>query len=274
MHTHPVDHPIAPALHLTRCRRIGVLALIPCWLTIVGCQGPGPRHASATSAEMNGAASFVAGYSVEGRPITGWTIGNPSNAILVFGGIHGDESASTVLVNRLIESLRTRSADGVASILIATANPDGLVHGTRENARGVDLNRNFPAANWRAAGKHHGSQPGSEPETQALMSVMQRYRPRLVVSVHCIHGPRECNNYDGPGRGLAEFLSGYNGYPTKASIGYATPGSFGSWVGVDQNIPVLTLELPRQESARSRWEENLAALAALLRGERDSGMPG
>ena len=35
-------------------------------------------------------------------------------------------------------------------------------------------------------------------------------------------------------------------YPTESSIGYPTPGSFGTWAGVERDIPTITLELDEE----------------------------
>ena len=69
------------------------------------------------------------------------------------------------------------------------------------------------------------------------------------------------------GQALASRMSALNGYPVTANIGYPTPGSFGSWAGIDQGIPVITLELPRELSGERAWETNRQALIASLRDE-------
>ncbi|MCH7494151.1 DUF2817 domain-containing protein, partial [bacterium] len=134
-------------------------------------------------------------------------------------------------------------------VIVPGVNPDGLHAGRRTNDHGVDLNRNFPAASWSArvtsAAYHPGPAPASEPETQALISLVNTLRPEKIISIHSILRGRQCNNYDGPGAFLAAALAAHNGYPVNASIGYPTPGSFGSWAGVDRQIPTVTLELPR-----------------------------
>jgi protein MpaA len=77
--------------------------------------------------------------------------------------------------------------DGVQVWTVRTFNPDGAARGTRQNARGVDLNRNFPR-HWVSAGagtsKWSGPSPASEPETQAVMGLLRQVRPRTVVVVH------------------------------------------------------------------------------------------
>lgn len=210
-----------------------------------------------------GGARIVLGSSVEERPIEAYEFGTPYGGILILGGIHGNERASVFVAERLLAELH--SAPKITGVtVVPCANPDGFEHNTRCNARGVDLNRNFPAKNWQAAAARHGEQPGSEPETAALLALLERKRPRLIVSIHCIHGTRECNNYDGPARAIAEKMSGLNGYPALGSIGYPTPGSLGSYSGVERGIPVITLELPQRASGEEAWARNRSALLILL----------
>lgn len=208
------------------------------------------------------------GRSVEGRPIVLEEFGTGDRGLLVFGGIHGDELGSAYVARALAE--RLRDSPGLLGPLrvgvLAQANPDGLRAGTRLNANRVDLNRNFPAKNWRAHAKgRHGAAPASEPETRAIMAAVERLAPVCVVSIHAIRGRRQCNNFDGPAGALAEAMSRYNGYPVKPTIGYPTPGSFGSWCGGDRAIPTITLELPKSRANEDCWADNREALLELIR---------
>src|SRR4029077_13022119 len=111
---------------------------------------------------------MVLGHSVLGRPIIAFRLGDPTSEtkILVVGCIHGNESAGTAIARALI-------ADPPADIdlwVIRNLNPDGFRAGTRQNGRGVDLNRNFPF-HWRPAGRpwdkeYPGPHPLSEPEAR------------------------------------------------------------------------------------------------------------
>ena len=40
----------------------------------------------------------------------------------------------------------------------------------------------------------------------------------------------------------SEFIN----YPVEGDIGYPTPGSFGTWAGIEKNIPTITLELDEE----------------------------
>jgi protein MpaA len=85
------------------------------------------------------------GRSVLGLPLEVW---RPREAcrLLVFAGIHGEEPETTFALSRALRQLSTPSPH--AAVVLA-ANPDGLIRGTRGNARGVELNRNFPTADWQ-----------------------------------------------------------------------------------------------------------------------------
>jgi protein MpaA len=104
-----------------------------------------------------------------------------------------------------------------------------------------------PARSWTAAhapGYFPGLHPLSEPESTALAALVDALRPRALVAVH---QPFRCVNWDGPAEALAQAMSVASGYPPtgRASIGYPTPGSFGSLYGLDRQKPVVTFELPR-----------------------------
>lgn len=205
--------------------------------------------------------------SVEGRPL-GWRVfgaepeRDDAPTVLLLGAIHGDEPMSQRLVEGFAAELAAnpRWAAGRRVVVCSPVNPDGLARGTRENARGVDLNRNFPAASWRA-GDARGDAPLSEPESRLVAHLLEAFAPVCVVSVHA---PFRCVNWDGPAEGLARAMAERNGYPLRPSIGYPTPGSLGSYLGVDRHVPIVTLELPRGRSDDGFLAANRDALRAAL----------
>ena len=117
--------------------------------------------------------------------------------LLIVAGIHGEEPDTTVSLSRAIRSIEvTEIAPSIG--LILTANPDGLQLGTRGNVNGVDLNRNFPTANWQAdpaTCRWHadedlalpiltGDHGGSEPETAALIELIEMTGPARILALH------------------------------------------------------------------------------------------
>ena len=210
--------------------------------------------------------SIEIGRSVENRPIEMTVFGCGRVALLIFACIHGDEIGAKAVADGLINELRRRHYElPVRILVIAESNPDGVARRSRRNARGVDLNRNFPASNWEPAlHREHGAAPASEPETRALVRLIERERPAAIVTIHSITGGRECNNFDGPAEPLARLLARHNGYRVTGSIGYPTPGSFGTWAGHELGIPVVTLELPRGLTGQAAWIEQRGAIMALI----------
>ena len=211
------------------------------------------------------------GASVQGRSISSYVRrGGGSDTVLVFGGFHGDEPKSVTLALRLIGLLKAEPTLGRLWrwVVVPIANPDGYERRKRRNANQVDINRNFPTENWvrnsRRTRMFSGEAPASEPETLAAITAIRRYKPSRIISIHSIDQGRECNNYDGPGRAIAASMRRVNGYPVNASIGYATPGSLGTWAGVERRIPTITLELPSRHSAKRCWEENREAFFRLI----------
>ena len=206
------------------------------------------------------------GKSVKGAPITMQIFGSGSPTVFVMGGIHGDETTSVDLTTNLIASLQKHPEqfDGKLVAILRIANPDGYAAKKRVNAHGVDLNRNFPASNYKGS-RRYGNESASEPETRAILSALDQLNPSLIISIHSIDNGRECNNYDGPAERYAKLMSKFNKYPVAPNIGYPTPGSMGTYCGIDQKIPMITLELPRGASGEESWKRNKEALLAAIR---------
>lgn len=216
-----------------------VLAL-PALGLLAACVSSPPPSAPAPRPPPVADLTVCVGVSVEGRPIQCRMLGRGEEIVLILATIHGDEWAGTPMVQRLGEHLVAHPAllDDRTVILIADANPDGHAAGTRGNARGVDLNRNFPAAN-HATGRRGGATPLSEPESRALHGLILKVRPARVVS---IHQPLALIDHDGPAEDLACAMAKACRLPVRKLGG--RPGSMGSWVGIDLGIPVVTVELP------------------------------
>lgn len=210
--------------------------------------------------------TYVYGKSVKGRPLVAYILGSGANVTLVSGGVHGNETSAPGLVQRLRAYLKDHpeQLDGCKAVLIPNVNPDGDAAGTRANADGVDLNRNFPAG-WMGRRKGIALSPGaralSEPESRGLIAVLDRFHPSKAVSVHW---PFHMLVWSGEsGKALAEIMQKENGYRFSDDVGYPTPGSFGSYLYRVRRIACVTLELPR-ESVDLAWEQNRAALLAAI----------
>jgi protein MpaA len=137
------------------------------------------------TAALASAKRLVIGTSVQGRPIVAWTFGSDHarRKVLVVGCIHGNECAGLAIVSAL---QHTRVPKGVQLWLVPEMNPDGTAADTRQNADGVDLNRNFPYR-WQPIADptyYSGPYPVSEPETRAAMSLVRRIRPAVTIWYH------------------------------------------------------------------------------------------
>lgn len=207
------------------------------------------------------------GNSVEGRPLRALRVGHGPRRVLVVGGIHGDEREGRLVAQELPAAVMAvpQAAARVTLTVLEDANPDGTARGTRHNARRVDLNRNYPAANFVPAADR-GRRPLDQPEAKLLHDLVLAERPALVIVVHSWRGDHFIN-FDGPGAAVAAAFSRRSGYRVQGSEGIApTPGSLGSWVGGTLGIPILTLEFQRGREAWSAWQETREALVAAVLG--------
>jgi protein MpaA len=167
--------------------------------------------------------------------------GNINSSILIIGCFHGDEPQGKYLID---EYLKIKPDTNL--LFIPCLNEYGFEHNVRTNKNGVDLNRNFPTKNWILSKKDNffgGCEPASEEETRFVFDIIEKYKPKLILT---LHAPYKVVNFDGPAKEIADKMSKIIGYPVEESIGYPTPGSFGTWAGVERQIPTITLELDEE----------------------------
>ena len=199
----------------------------------------------------------VYGTSLKGRALTAYYFGNDGPLTLYVGAIHGNESSSSKMMRAFIDDLEAdpKILEGRRIVIVPTINPDGLTANTRTNARGVNLNRNFPTSDWVSDikdtdGAHAGgggSAPLSEPEAAALASLTTQLRPRMVLSYHAI-GSLVAGD---PGALSASYAAKYASmvgyrdatYASNSTFDYDITGSYEAWTYAKQGIPSIVVEL-------------------------------
>jgi protein MpaA len=222
-------------------------------LAVSGCQSGRDRYAPFITApqvyppdipDVIESKREILGYSLQNRPIELLTFGSGPDTVLMIATIHGNEDAGTPLVHKLVDRLNEEPAllDGRTVLIMPLANPDGYALRTRGNAAGIDLNRNFPAEN-RVDNEVHGLGGLTEPESAILHDLILARRPARIVT---IHQPLVCLDYDGPGEQLAQAMAAHCPLPVN-KLG-SRPGSLGSFAGTEHNIPIITMELAKEDS--------------------------
>lgn len=167
---------------------------------------------------------------------------------MLLGCVHGDEPEGVWLLEAALKDWKARFPFQMAGLVVVpVANPDGRRARTRWNARGIDLNRNLPTRDWKASFQHRGNNPGprsaSEPETQGLLGLLERFQPEAILSIHSMR--RFQININGPALEWGQALARICGYPVTDDIGYPCPGSLGTYAGAERQIPAITLEVQR-----------------------------
>ena len=186
--------------------RRALLALLLSLPLLTSAAGGEATAAGATPRRPAVLGVSVIGHSVSGRPIRAWHLGTPgAPKVVLVSTMHGDESK----VADILTSLRDgRRVHGIDLWVVPSYNPDGKARHRRQNARGVDLNRNYPTSWRRVTGRYDsGSKPASEPETKAMMGFLRKVRPAYVVSFHQpLHGVDTLTKHPAFSRRLARAL--------------------------------------------------------------------
>jgi predicted deacylase len=165
---------------------------------------------AALAIAASGCGIISIGQTVQGRDITIQSFGSGDRVVLLIGGLHtGPEDNTRLLAEQVAAYLRDHPEavpDDLTVVVLPSANPDGTANGTHTNANGVDLNRNWPSADWVPDACHPttgcrvqlgGPHSLSEPETIALYNLVQELRPEITIVWHAEAPLVEANEVDG-----------------------------------------------------------------------------
>ena len=217
---------------------------------------------------VHGAAVYrrqIVGWSVLGRPIVAVEMGNPaaSRRLLVVAAIHGDEVAGLDVVRALEAQAQPADLD---LWLVEAVDPDGVAARSHLNAHGVNLNRNFPYG-WTAGGRsgdwqYPGPWAASEPETRAVMALVQRLRPQVTVWFHQQPAPL-VDESGGASIALEQRYAQLVGLPLVRLARY--PGSGIGWENrILPGTTAFAVEIATGTPSAATVERHVHAVLALL----------
>lgn len=199
------------------------------------------------------------GTSVNGRAISSFAFGSGSTTLLYVGTTHGNEQGTSSLLYSWVDFLEQNPELIPADkriVVIPRLNPDGYASSGRTNANNVDLNRNFPANDWKSEVRMPNGQvlpqgggvsALSEPESAALAAFVRTYRPKMTFTYHSTGGL-----VWGNGAGTANEVAGWYadtvGYADETYAGtvfehYDTTGSFEQWTVDKEGLGTVLVEL-------------------------------
>ncbi len=217
------------------------------------------------------------GVSVEGKDLLGYTFTENKHLpyIFILAGVHGDEIEGLWIANHCRKMWQDFFPYSFVQVfLVPEVNPDGVLRNTRTNSNKVDLNRNLPTTDWGSSSEMHERYPPgpyacSEPENQALVSLIESYQPIAILTLHSYLNP-QINNNGNDETGVIDWadelykVSPYKKITRGEGIGYATPGSLGTYAGYEKGIPTITYELLRGSNKEKIIQENIVVIEKTL----------
>jgi murein peptide amidase A len=245
-------------------RALGLAAVLTgAAVAVGGGGGAGARPSAAHVATAS--RRVVIGHSVRGRPIVARVLGPDAapRKLLLVGCIHGNECAGRAILSALA---RRRVPAGVQLWLVAEMNPDGAAVDTRQNAHGVDLNRNFPYRWERILDPTYdsGPRPASEPETRAAMGLIRRIKPAVTI---WYHQHMDLVDLSGGDRGVARRYAHRSGL-TATCLGFFA-GSATLWSNhLRPGTTAFVVELPAGPVGSAALARHLRAIRAVEAGQR------
>lgn len=219
---------------------------------------------------------FSIGNSVQGRPleVNVFSKGGPLKVVLI-GGLHtGPEDNTRVLAEQLAHHFATHPndlPDNVTLYVVRRANPDGTANGTHNNARNVDLNRNWPSYNWRSDPYHPsygrvpgagGTHPLSEPETRAIYDFMVQNRPAMTFVWHATASLIEDNDV-GLAQGAAAAYAAATGYTHIDEWTYYEIN--GQFIDAMEERGIAAADVELSTTSSTEFQRNLNGVLAALR---------
>lgn len=185
--------------------------------------------------------------------------------LLILGGVHGDEIEGVIAAQKMIE-LMMASNFKIPVTIVPEFNPEGVLHKTRGNLNGVDLNRNLSTKDWSPEVKspryHPGPAPLSESENKALVKYLEATKVGFILSLHSWN---PMLNVNGNCLEEAQILHDLTGYRIDADMGYPTPGCLGTYTGLERGIPTLTYEIERGQKQADILKMHPPAIMALVK---------
>lgn len=208
---------------------------------------------------------YIFAYSANKIPIAAYRFSNGGPKVLILGGVHGDEVEGVVAAQDLLARFTESFIYKLDLTLIPMFNIDGILSQKRTNGNGVDLNRNLPTKDWSPEIKteryHPGPQANSESENQALAKFIDTEKPKLILTLHSWN---PMLNVNGDCQAEAEILSQMTGYKIDPDIGYPTPGSLGTFAGIERQSPTITYEIERGLDFKSIQKIHVPAILMAL----------
>lgn len=235
-----------------------LVALAIAALLANGCAGQaGSQHrvngrsAQAGTSKPSAGRWTLIGRSRQGRPLYAWSAGavRARRRLLVVGVVHGNESAGLAMAMSLV---RLAPSAASAVMVVPDANPDGLQAHSRQNAAGVDLNRNFPFR-WTRLGRpgdqqYSGPGPLSEPESRAMVRLIRAFRPTVSI---WFHQPVGVVDESGGSSAIESRFAAVSGLPLRRLSRY--PGSAVGWENATfPRTTSFVVELPAKVGAGLR----------------------
>jgi len=250
--------------------RWGALVVAACFTVL------GSAAAQTTVSPMT---DLTLGMSTQGRSINVLRVGDGPRKLVLVGAVHGGPERNTfVLVTELAAHFRANPGavpPDVSLYIMPTLNPDGLELDIRQNANGIDLNRNMdtsadscPENDWsqQVAGAYGiisntgGAYSESEVESRLIRDflldahgVIFFHTSGGVVFPACDHAPSNMlARVFGEGAGYA-FIPKWDLY--------AITGGMHDWAG-GLGIAAITPELITADQPET--EQNLAGVMAIM----------